>query len=100
MKKSGKSIEIPRPEWMRAGDAAIGIVRVSTAKQSDGNSPGVQSDGIRRYAADLGLDLVRVEEIHESGKDADARPEYNRALEWAKAQRVHHVIFWVIDRIG
>jgi len=95
-----KNPELPAPEWMAADRRAIGIVRVSTSKQGDGNSPGIQRDGIGRYAREHGLSLVAVEEIHESGKDADDRPEFNRALERVRTEKVRHIIFWVTDRIG
>jgi site-specific DNA recombinase len=79
---------------------ALGIVRVSTREQSRGNSPGVQRDGIVAYARDLGLQLVDVVEIHESGKDSAARPLFNAALERARRESSPHIIFWVWDRVG
>ena len=61
------------PAWLGAARRALGIVRVSSRKQLDNNSPNVQRDGIVAYACrDLELDLVRVEELHESAKRSDA----------------------------
>jgi site-specific DNA recombinase len=76
---------------------AMGIVRMSSHKQDRGNSPEVQSEGIRHYAADLGLDLIGTVTIHESAKDSQNRPRYNRAMAQAR-ETAQHVIFWVWDR--
>jgi hypothetical protein len=77
---------------------AIGIVRVSTAKQSDGMSPDVQQRGIEDYARRRGLHLVEVHHVHESGKDSGARPLFRSALD--EAIKFGNVIFWVWDRSG
>ena len=77
---------------------AIGIVRVSTVKQSDGNSPDVQQAGIEAYARRNGLKLLEVRRVYESGKDSEARPLYRSAMD--EALRCGNVIFWVWDRTG
>ncbi|HEX3854653.1 MAG TPA: recombinase family protein, partial [Polyangiaceae bacterium] len=77
---------------------AIGIVRVSTIKQSDGNSPDVQQAGIEAYARRTGLRLLEVRSVYQSGKDSEARPLYRSAMD--EALRHGNVIFWVWDRTG
>ncbi|MFC1610110.1 recombinase family protein [Myxococcota bacterium] len=78
---------------------AIGIVRVSSRKQRDNNSPELQRRGIEEYIAGQDLKLVRIERIHESAAKADERGKFQAALERAKAQHVQHVVFWVRDRL-
>lgn len=77
---------------------AIGLVRVSSKKQGDNNSPGVQSDGIKAYALAAGLELVDVVVLEESAKTSDARVKFHAALERAKKEKVRHLVFWVWDR--
>jgi site-specific DNA recombinase len=85
-----------------AGGAAtaLGIVRVSSTKQADGSSPDVQRSGIVGFTAAKGFKLVDVVEIHESGKDSSARPQFRRALARVQSEGIRHVVFWVFDRVG
>lgn len=85
-----------------AGGAAtaLGIVRVSSTKQADGSSPDVQRSGIVGFTAANGFKLVDVVEIHESGKDSSARPQFRRALGRVQSEGIRHVVFWVFDRVG
>ncbi|MCP4453495.1 MAG: recombinase family protein, partial [Planctomycetes bacterium] len=74
------------------------IIRVSTRKQRDNNSPSIQRDDIEAYAERHGLRLIRVAEIHESAKIANRRHKFQEVLEQAKAERIQHVICWRFDR--
>ncbi len=78
----------------------LGIVRVSTRKQGDGISPDVQEAGIREYARDNGYELVAVIRVHESGKDSEKRPQFQKAFARVLAENIGHVVFWVSDRLG
>jgi site-specific DNA recombinase len=86
--------DTPSPE------TALGIVRVSSTKQADGNSPDVQRSGIVGYALAKKFTLVDTVEIHESGKDSSARPQFRRALARLHSEGIRHVVFWVFDRVG
>lgn len=86
------------PTDVVASRDAVGIVRVSTTKQSDGMSPEVQKNGIEEYARSVGL-KVEIRKVFESGKESgDARPQFQAALAEARARG--NVIFWVWDRSG
>ncbi len=87
-----------QPRWLGKTSRALGIVRVSSKKQGDNNSPGVQRDGIRAYAVANGLDLVEVVQIEESAKSSEARVKFHAALEKAKKTKARHLVFWVWDR--
>ena len=87
------------PDWL-GNPKALGIVRVSSHKQGDGNSPDVQRAGIERYAASLGLDLTGIEIIEESAKSSASRKKFHEAMARAKRKRVRHLVFWVWDRIA
>jgi site-specific DNA recombinase len=76
----------------------LGIVRVSSKKQGDNNSPGVQGDGIKSYALAEGLELVDVIVIEESAKSSETRVKFRAALERAKKENVRHIVVWVWDR--
>jgi site-specific DNA recombinase len=86
------------PRWLGKSSKAIGIVRVSSKKQGDNNSPGVQRDGITAHAKTLGLHLVDVITLEESAKSSEARVKFHAALARAKRDKVRHLIFWVWDR--
>lgn len=88
------------PSWFGASRRAVGIVRVSSHKQGDGNSPDVQRAGIEAYAASLGLDLTGIEIIEESAKSSSSRKKFHEAMARAKRKRVRHLVFWVWDRIA
>ena len=87
-----------QPRWLGNTSRALGIVRVSSKKQGDNNSPGVQRDGIRAYAVANDLDLVEVVQIEESAKSSEARVKFHAALEKAKRNKARHLVFWVWDR--
>ena len=86
------------PQWLDGNAKAIAIVRVSSKKQLGNNSPGVQRNGTTTYAAERGLDLVRVEEFHESAKRSRDRRKFHALLERAREEGIRHLIFWVWDR--
>ena len=56
--------------------------------------------GIVGFTAANGFKLVDVVEIHESGKDSSARPQFRRALARVQSEGIRHVVFWVFDRVG
>lgn len=78
----------------------LGIVRVSTRKQGEGISPDVQESGIRRYAEEGGYELIDVIRIHESGKDSQNRPQFQKAYGRLLAEGIGHLTFWVKDRVA
>lgn len=87
-----------KPIWLGTNRRAIAIVRVSSKKQRDNNSPGVQREGISAYSRGVGLELVRVEEFHESAKRSKDRRKFHALLERARQEKIGHLIFWVWDR--
>lgn len=91
-------MDVKAPRWLGQSAKAIGIVRVSSKKQGDNNSPGVQREGITAHAKTLGLHLVDVVQIEESAKSSEARVKFHAALARAKKEKVRHLIFWVWDR--
>lgn len=78
----------------------LGIVRVSTRKQGEGISPDVQEAGIREYGERNGYEVVEVVRIHESGKDSENRPQFQRAYGRLLAEGIGHLAFWVMDRVA
>jgi site-specific DNA recombinase len=86
------------PRWLGKSARAIGIVRVSSKKQGDNNSPGVQREGITAHAKAHGLQLVDVVMLEESAKSSEARVKFHAALARAKKEKVRHLVFWVWDR--
>ena len=49
---------INAPRWLGKSPRALGIVRVSSKKQGDNNSPGVQREGILAHAKAHGAQTV------------------------------------------
>lgn len=80
------------------GKAAI-YTRVSTDKQQDGASLGVQLEACRDYCKSRGL--VVVEEFKDvlSGLKVD-RPAYREAVALAKSKGVDKLVVWRLDRLG
>ncbi|MBI1948626.1 MAG: recombinase family protein [Deltaproteobacteria bacterium] len=89
---------INAPRWLGKSPRALGIVRVSSKKQGDNNSPGVQREGITAHAQALGLHVVDIVMLEESAKSSDARVKFHAALARAKKEKVRHLVFWVWDR--
>ncbi len=77
---------------------ALGIIRVSSTKQKDNNSPPVQREGITEYIDRRKLNLVDVVEIRESAADASARKKFQAVLHRARTEEIRHLVFWVWDR--
>jgi DNA invertase Pin-like site-specific DNA recombinase len=71
---------------------------VSSKKQGDNNSPGVQREGIIAHAKAHGLHLVDVVVLEESAKSSEARVKFHAALARMKKEKVRHLVFWVWDR--
>src|SRR5512137_1437819 len=80
---------------------AVAYIRVSTGKQKEKFSPGVQREEIRKYAADHEPPLTIVEEFEEarSGYALRARVKFYEMLEFVQAERIGHVIYYLTDRI-
>jgi site-specific DNA recombinase len=84
--------------WPRGKGRAIGIVRVSTLKQKDNNSPAIQRADIEGYAARSGLTLTGIAEVHESAKIAKRRRRFREVLDKARADGIQHLVYWRFDR--
>jgi site-specific DNA recombinase len=91
-------MEVKAPRWLGKSARALGIVRVSSKKQGDNNSPGIERDGITAHAKAHGLHLVDVITLEESAKSSEARVKFHAALERIKKEKVRHLVFWVWDR--
>ena len=91
-------MNVKAPRWLGKSQRALGIVRVSSKKQGDNNSPGVQREGITAHARALGLHVVDIVMLEESAKSSDARVKFHAALARAKKEKVRHLVFWVWDR--
>ena len=86
------------PAWIGSSRGALGVVRVSSKKQGDNNSPGVQREGITAYAVAHGLKRADVLVIEESAKKCEVLLQFHAALARAKKDKVRHLVFWVWDR--
>lgn len=76
---------------------AVGYVRVSTSEQR----PGLQRDGIRRYAAARHWRLRRLyEDLGRSGAVTSGRPALARLLQDARRRAFDAVIVWKFDRLA
>jgi site-specific DNA recombinase len=91
-------VNVKAPRWLGKSDRALGVVRVSSKKQGDNNSPGVQREGIVAHAKAHGLHLVDVLVLEESAKRSEARVKFHAALARMKKDKVRHLVFWVWDR--
>lgn len=81
------------------GKAAI-YVRVSTERQKEeGASLDVQRDACLRYCEAHGLLVVAEFMDVQSGLDAD-RPQYQQAVELARAKGIDKLVTWRLDRLG
>ena len=86
--------------WMGDDNRAITIPRVSSYRQKDNTSHEVQAKEMAEYAQANGLIIVKSFPITESAKDADERRQYNAAIEWAQANGIRHILFYMTDREG
>jgi DNA invertase Pin-like site-specific DNA recombinase len=83
---------------MRSGKV-LGYVRVSREEQAEGDSPKVQEDRLRAYAALYGLQLVDVlHDLGQSGKSLD-RPGVRAALAALDAGRADGLLVAKLDRL-
>jgi DNA invertase Pin-like site-specific DNA recombinase len=78
---------------------AAGYIRVSTKVQTEGYSPEVQRDAIKRLAAEQGYALTMTEEDHERGSKV-TRAGYQKIIEAVRAGTIHAVIVFMFDRWG
>lgn len=85
-------------EWLGNNPKSIGIHRVSSSRQKDNTSHGVQGHETDEYCKFNGLCLERVFEIVESAKDSDLRKKYHAAIKWALDNDIRHIIFYMFDR--
>ena len=85
-------------EWMGGNAKAISILRVSSFRQKDNTSHGVQRLGIKEYCDSQNLRIEREVEIVESAKDSDQRKDYHAAIEWALQNGIRHLVFYMFDR--
>lgn len=83
---------------MKSNKKAFGFLRISSDRQKDNTSHETQLDVIQRYCSEAGLELVGVEAIKESAKDADARIQYKAAKEQADKRGCRHYVFYMYDR--
>lgn len=79
---------------------AAAILRVSSAKQTEGVSLDVQRHRIESYAKSnsLELDQRHIHELAESGKRSEDRKKYKEAMDEIIAKGIHHLLFLVSDR--
>ncbi len=82
------------PEWMGGNRKAILIPRVSTRKQD--LEPQIQE--LKVYCSRVGLQVVEIFPIKESAKNSEDREEYGKAMAYAIANNIRHVIFFKDDR--
>lgn len=79
---------------------AIAIYRVSSQKQSEGESLETQKNQVEKYCKDLGLKIIKPFEIIESAKNADVRIKYITAMTWALNNGARHIVFCFSNREG
>jgi DNA invertase Pin-like site-specific DNA recombinase len=80
----------------RQGTRTALYLRVSTAEQK----PDLQYDGLRRYAARAGLDLVQdYLDVAVSGR-RQGRPQPNALMAAARNQEIDCVLVWKFDRFA
>lgn len=77
---------------------AIAILRVSSVGQKDNTSSETQRREIENYAAEEGLDLLKVAGIVESAKNSSDRKKFRENIEYALRKRVKHILFYVSSR--
>ena len=86
-------------DWRDEGSKkAVGIVRVSSARQQGNSSHELQVSKLREYAIENGLQLVRIEPIVESAKQSDERRKYSAEIQFALTHRIKHILFYMSDR--
>jgi hypothetical protein len=77
---------------------AIAIFRVSHRRQKDGQSFETQRTETERYCSDNHLNCIKVFSLVESAKDSDDRKQYTAAIDWALANGIRHILFYVSSR--
>jgi len=86
-------------KWLGNNNSAIGIIRVSSHRQSDDLSfRENQEREIQEYCNYNKLNLRKVFKIVESAKDSDSRAKYSEAGRWADANKIRHRVFYMSDR--
>ena len=84
--------------WRGNNNKAIGILRVSSARQKDNTSHEVQRHEVSEYCTAHNLDLSMVVEIVESAKNSEDRTKYHAAIKSALDNKIQHVLFYMFDR--
>jgi site-specific DNA recombinase len=78
----------------------VGYVRVSTAGQEDNTSLEAQKERLKSYAIAMGYELVQIHEEVGSGKSADTRPEFQKAITMLRSGEADGLIVCKLDRLG
>lgn len=78
----------------------IGYIRVSTAGQEDNTSLQGQKERVLSYGQYKGHDLIELIEEVGSGKSADTRPEFQRALQMLRDGTADGLVVCKLDRLG
>ena len=84
--------------WRGSNNKAIGILRVSSARQKDNTSHEVQRHEVKEYCDSHNFELSKVFEIVESAKNSEDRTKYHAAIKWALDNKIQHVLFYMFDR--
>ncbi|MEZ4271032.1 MAG: recombinase family protein [Myxococcota bacterium] len=74
------------------------IIRVSTRKQLDNNSPPIQREDIEEYAARKWLETRPHRGDSRISEDLEAPDKVQESLDEARAGGIRHIICWRFDR--
>lgn len=86
-------------EWKNdPNKRALAIVRRSSSGQKENTSAETQEREIREYSKRHNLDLIKFESIIETAYQADARKKYNALMQFALAQGIKHILFYIGSR--
>ena len=85
-----------KPSWLGDSNKSIAILRVSTSKQKQSHI--TQEKEVKDYCAARDLHIEKIFYISESAKDSDNRKQYAEALNYALANGIRHVVFYMQDR--
>lgn len=86
-------------EWKNdPNKRALAIVRRSSSGQKENTSAETQEREIREYSMRHNLDLIKFESIIETAYQADARKKYNALMQFALAQGIKHILFYIGSR--
>jgi len=86
-------------EWKNdLNKRALAIVRRSSSGQKENTSAETQEREIREYSRRHNLDLIKFESIIETAYQADARKKYNALMQFALAQGIKHILFYIGSR--